>query len=105
MLFAEKGVPNFWLTAMKTNDTLAEEVASCGGLVVFIFSSFNFYDESNWKYALPFDLRLLSVMKGLSNILKISSGLGLKNQRASSWSFSLIPIHTSKILSLLRLTI
>lgn len=23
---SEKGVPEFWLTAMKTNDTLAEEV-------------------------------------------------------------------------------
>jgi len=103
MFSAEKGVPNFWLTAMKTNDILAEEVGSCGGLVVFIFSAFNY--ESNWKYDLLFDLRLLSVMKGLSNILRISSGLGLKNQKASSLSFSLIQIHTSKIVSLLRLTI
>lgn len=34
---SEKGVPDFWLTAMKTNETLAEEV------VEFVCAVFSFH--------------------------------------------------------------
>jgi len=34
--YVEKGVPAFWLTAMKNNEVLAEEVSSFGSAVYFL---------------------------------------------------------------------
>lgn len=42
--YAEKGVPAFWLTAMKNNEVLAEEVSSFGSAVYF-FYNVHFCDE------------------------------------------------------------
>ena len=96
MLYAEKGVPNFWLTAMKNNEVLSDEVSypvSCFvdkffllGIMMLIFTCFEF------------GIRLLSVMKELSNISRILSGIGLRNPKDSSLSFTLTPILISKIL-------
>jgi len=35
--FPEKGVPAFWLTAMKTNEVLCEEVSKDQQIVLLIF--------------------------------------------------------------------
>lgn len=37
MLYAEKGVPDFWLTAMKNNDVLSEEVSQTV-VILHVFS-------------------------------------------------------------------
>jgi len=37
-IFAEKGVPNFWLTAMKTHEILAEEVRALLIIRMFVIS-------------------------------------------------------------------
>jgi len=38
--FSAKGVPDFWLTAMKTNEVLSEEVSNLTALLS-VLSSFN----------------------------------------------------------------
>lgn len=91
----DKGVPDFWLTAMKTNDVLSEEVGdsiSHFSMLIFLikFGNMSIWSAVCWN-------RLPSAMKGHSSISKISSGLGWMIQKDSSWSSSLILIHISKI--------
>lgn len=90
---AEKGVPSFWLTALKNNDVISEEVSLAAMVHLELHQSYT------WKMTavlFSFDIRSQSVMKGPSYILKISSGARLKSQKDSSLSFSSIRILTLK---------
>lgn len=102
---AEKGVPDFWLTAMKTNEILAGEVT-------IFYKLWSILDITHtrvlcyilywlWNYDMLFPwIRSRSVMKRLLSSSKISNGVELMTQRVLSWNSSLILIHFSRILSL-----
>lgn len=67
----EKGVPYFWLAAMKNDEVLAHKV---GNLTKPFFWACCVFYYGVWS-AITWN-RLQTLMKELSNISKISSGVG-----------------------------
>ena len=75
MLYSEKGVPDFWLTAMKNNEVLSDEVSY--PVIIVVFDTFFLLEIVMLIFTcFEFGIRSLSEMKELSNISRILSGIG-----------------------------